>query len=80
MSTPPAKPFWHSRMLWFNVLVAALAAAEAALGLLQPLLGEYRYALLAFTLALGNAVLRVLTTRALTLREPQPSSWDGERP
>ncbi len=62
---PTAKAWWHSRTLWFNGLCAMLAAAEAGFGLLQPLLHVNAYAALAFALPLGNAVLRVLTTRPL---------------
>ena len=65
---PPAaaKPWWRSRTLWFNALCAALAAAQAGYGLLQPLLPVNAYAVLAFALPLGNAVLRVRTTQPLS--------------
>ena len=60
------KPFYQSRTLIFNAICAALAACEAAFNLLQPLLPMSLYALLAFVLPVGNAVLRVLTTVAVT--------------
>jgi hypothetical protein len=61
----PRKRWWRSRTLWFNATVAALAAAETYLQLLQPLLGGHTYQVLAFGLAVGNAVLRLVTTQAL---------------
>lgn len=65
---PPAatKPWWQSRTLWFNAVCAALAAAEAGTGLLQPLLPVPAYAALAFVLPVGNAALRAITSTRLT--------------
>ena len=59
------KQWWKSKTLWFNALVAAATAAEASLSLLQPVLGAGTYPSIAFALALGNAVLRVMTTQGL---------------
>lgn len=70
VTAAPAKPWWESRVLWFNALCAALAAAEAGFGLLQPLLPVSAYAVLAFVLAVGNAVLRVVTSSQLQWRTP----------
>lgn len=58
-----AKPWWASRTLWFNFACAALGAAEASLGLLQPALPVNAYGALAFLLAVGNAALRVVTSQ-----------------
>lgn len=71
------KPFWASKTLWFNLVVAALAAAEAASGLLQPLLPGNIYGWLTFALTVGNTVLRVVTTSAVALR-PAPAEASGE--
>lgn len=57
------KKWWKSRTLWFNAIVAALAAAEAAFGVLQGVLPGNVYAWLSITLTVGNAVLRVLTSQ-----------------
>lgn len=65
-----AKPWWHSKTLWFNLICGALGAAEASIGLLLPALQANAYAVLAFVLAVGNGVLRVVTKTALT-RSPQ---------
>lgn len=62
---PMRKPWWQSRTLWFNAFCAAAAASEASYGLLQPVLPLPAYALLAFILPVGNALLRVLTTQGL---------------
>lgn len=64
----PSKPWWASRTLWFNAAIAALAAAEANFGLLQPLLPANTYAVLTAVLAIGNAVLRVVTATGLVWR------------
>lgn len=63
---PTTKPWWQSRTLWFNAVCAALAAAEAGAGLLQPLLPVPAYAALAFVLPVGNAALRAISSTALT--------------
>lgn len=60
------KPWWLSRTLWFNALCAMLAAAEAGFGLLQPVLPINLYALLSFALPVGNALLRVLTSKGIS--------------
>lgn len=71
------KPFWASKTLWFNLVVAALAGAEAASGLLQPLLPGNVYGWLTFALTVGNTVLRVVTPGAVALR-PAPADASGE--
>ena len=63
--TPP-KPWYLSKTLWLNALVLALTAAESQLNMLQPLLPINVYALVAFALPVGNAVLRLLTNSALS--------------
>lgn len=62
----PTKRWWRSKTLWFNATVAALAAAEATFAVLQPLLPGKVYPLIVFTLVVGNAVLRVISAKALT--------------
>lgn len=61
------KPAWRSKTLWFNTVCTVLAAVEASLGLLQPLLPVNVYAVIAFTLAVGNPVLRAFTSQGLSL-------------
>lgn len=65
---PARKPWWKSRTLQFNALVAALVAAEAGTGFLQPVLPVNFYTAVAVGLPIINAVLRVITSQALTRR------------
>ena len=69
---PTRKPWWRSRVMWFNTICAAVAAAEAGAGLLQPLLPVNVYALLVFALTVGNSVLRVLTNQGLAQGKDAP--------
>lgn len=62
------KPWWRSRTLLANALAAALVALEASTGLLQPYLPVNLYTAVAVALPVINAVLRVITTQALTLK------------
>lgn len=62
-STP--KAWWRSRTLLINGVVLVLAAAEAQLQLLQPLLPVDIYSLVAFGLPVVNALLRVITVQPL---------------
>lgn len=59
------KPWYTSKTLWLNVLVALLTVAESELRVIQPLLPVNFYALVAFGLPLLNAALRVITTQGL---------------
>lgn len=63
-----AKPWTRSRMLWVNAVAAALVAAEANTGLLQPLLPVNFYAAIAVALPVVNALLRVVTSQPLCRR------------
>jgi len=62
------KPFWKSKTLWFNAIVAALAAAEAAAGVIQPLVPGNVYGWGLMVLTVGNAILRVITSQAVTIK------------
>jgi hypothetical protein len=72
------KPWWHSKTLWFNLVVALLAAAEAGFSILQPLLPVNAYAALTFLLTVGNAGLRVITTTALAMRAAAPATEEPQ--
>jgi hypothetical protein len=60
------KPWYQSKTIIVNVIVAALVALEAGTGLLQPYLPGNFYAIIAVGLPVINAMLRVITTTALT--------------
>ncbi len=62
------KPWWQSRTLWVNAIAAALMALEASLNLLQPHLPVSIWVVFAVALPVVNAVLRAITTQALTLK------------
>lgn len=66
VATDDCKCWLRSRTLQLNALAAALIAAEATFGVLQPLLPVNFYAAMSFVLPIANAVLRVLTTQGLT--------------
>lgn len=59
------KPWYHSKVLWFNLIAAALIALEAQFSMLQPYLPGSVYAWVATALTVGNAVLRVVTAAPL---------------
>lgn len=61
------KRWFTSKTLWFNAAAAALVALEASSGLLQPLLPVNLYAAFAVLLPVVNAVLRVLTSKGVSL-------------
>lgn len=61
-----SKPWYKSKTLVFNIVMTALLALEASLGQLSALIPANVYAVLATALAVGNAVLRVISTTAIT--------------
>lgn len=61
------KPWYTSKTLWVNAVVAALAALEAGTGILKPFLPSNFYAIVAVGLPVVNAVLRIVTTQGLAL-------------
>ena len=63
------KVWYQSKVLWFNGLVACLAAAEVSLRIVQDYLPGNVFAWLTFVLTIGNAALRVMTRQGLTLAE-----------
>lgn len=55
------KPFWRSKTLWLNTLVAVLTMLESQFALLQPQLEPAHYILLLSALAGVNVFLRTVT-------------------
>jgi hypothetical protein len=62
------KPWYQSRVLWFNVVSVLLAFVEMKTQALKPLLHPALYEWLLLLLPLGNMLLRMDTRTALTLR------------
>ena len=60
------KPWYTSKTIIVNAIVAALVALEAGTGLLQPYLPGNFYTLIAVGLPVVNAILRAISTTALT--------------
>ena len=60
------KPWYTSKTIIVNAIVAALVALEAGSGLLQAYLPANFYTLIAVGLPVVNAILRVITTTTLT--------------
>ncbi|WP_161493791.1 hypothetical protein [Nitrosospira lacus] len=52
--------------MWFNTLMGALTALEANVALVQPLVPGNVYSYFVLVLVIGNSVLRIVTTQALT--------------
>ncbi|HQO29573.1 MAG TPA: hypothetical protein PKY22_08625 [Accumulibacter sp.] len=63
------KPFWKSKVLWFNLLAAGLTALEANFNLLQPIVPVDVYGTGVVVVSVVNAVLRILTAQPLTARK-----------
>jgi hypothetical protein len=59
------KPWYKSKTLWVNIIVAVLATLEASTGLLQPYLPNHWYVVVAVGLPIINVVLRIITTQGL---------------
>lgn len=62
------KPWYKSRVLWFNVIVAGLASLEAAAHMIQPFVegNVYGYGLMLLTV--GNAMLRIITSQGISIK------------
>lgn len=67
----PGKPWWKSKIMWVNAGAAGLVALEVATAAMQPYLPVNFYLAMAVALPVVNAVLRVITTQALTFGRDQ---------
>jgi heme A synthase len=63
------KPWWKSKTLWLNTLLAAGVVVEANIGLLQAKLGAQAYLAVAGFAAAANCFLRFITTQPI-VEEP----------
>lgn len=80
VTTAPSKPWYASRMLWLNVAVLMLAAAEARMGLLQQALPLPLFELIAFVLPVLNVGLRLVTSAALSTGATAPAQPPKDTP
>lgn len=62
------KPWYKSKVIWFNIIVAMLAALEASAAMIQPFIKGNVYGWGLLLLTAGNAGLRIITTQGLTLK------------
>ena len=63
------KPWYTSKTIWFNIIVAVLATLETFTGLLQPYMPAHWYVAVAVGLPIVNVILRVITTQAISLKK-----------
>ena len=59
------KPWYTSKTIWVNIVVAVLASLEATTGILKPYLPDHWYVFLAVGLPVINIVLRIVTTQGI---------------
>lgn len=59
------KKWYKSKTLWFNIIMASLIGIETGFSYFQGLLDQQVYAVLATILAVGNGILRVISTAKL---------------
>jgi hypothetical protein len=69
-----AKPWWQSKVIWFNVIALTLGYVESQMQVLKGMLPEWLYPWLVLLLPLGNIWLRAITNTAVTLRAPEPKA------
>lgn len=73
MNDIDTKPWWQSRVVWFNVIAVLLGFLELQSQTLKGLLHPAVYEWLILLLPLGNMLLRMDTHTALTLRRDAPT-------
>lgn len=59
------KKWYQSKTIWFNLIMASLIGIEASFSYFQGILDHQVYAILATVLAVGNGILRVISTAKL---------------
>ncbi len=64
--TQSTKPWWKSKLVWFNAIIAAGAAAEASLHLIADYFDPRVYFGIIMTVSAINVVLRFATTTGVT--------------
>lgn len=65
-SKPPnSKPWYQSKMVWFNAAVAAVGIATTATPYVQPFVSTETFGLVTAGIGFANAVLRFITNKSL---------------
>ncbi|HAF00403.1 MAG TPA: hypothetical protein DCG63_03825 [Methylophilaceae bacterium] len=59
------KPWYKSKTIWFNTVVAMLATLEATAHVIQPYVSGNVFAYGMLILTMGNAGLRIITTQGI---------------
>lgn len=59
------KPWWKSKVIWFNAACAALTALEASMHFIQPYIPGNVYGWIILFVTMTNAFLRVITSQAI---------------
>lgn len=62
------KPWWKSKTMWFNILIAALLGVEMNIPNLQNFIEPEQYAYLLGAVNIINVVLRTVTKAPVTAR------------
>lgn len=60
------KPWWKSKLIWFNAIIAAGAAAETSLHLIADYFDPRVYFGIIMAVSAVNVVLRLATTTGVT--------------
>lgn len=63
--TQSTKPWWKSKLVWFNAVIAAGAAAEASLHLIADYFDPRVYFVIIMVIAAVNVVLRFATSQGI---------------
>lgn len=64
-----SKPWWKSKTIWYNVAITLVATANEmapVVDILDPTVADTIRPFLIMALAVGNTVLRVVTTKPVT--------------
>jgi hypothetical protein len=73
------KPWWRSRTIWLNLLVATFLLAEANLDAMQGIFPDWLQKTLVFGLPIVNLWLRFATSQGLSFKPQMPTgAKDGE--
>lgn len=65
MQTIIKKPWYKSKTIWFNAISAGMIAFEASMHLIQPQITPSQYLGLISFMAVGNTLLRAITTHGI---------------